>query len=132
MKAKNLSKIVGSSESITIEWKGSLSDTKGIIKSISAFSNTEGGKIIVGVSEKDGSPIGVRIGRGAIENFANIVSQHTDPKVHPRITVRKIEGKDIIIIEVKQSPHRPILADGIPYMRVGSSSLKMSKDDHES
>ena len=132
MKAKNLSKITGLSESITVEWKESLSDTKGIMKSISAFSNTEGGKIIVGVSEKNGSLIGVQIGRGTIENFANVVSQHTDPKIHPRITVRKIEGKDIIIIEVKQSYHRPILADGIPYARVGSSSLKMSKDDHES
>ena len=42
------------------------------------------------------------------------------------------QGKDIIIIEVKQSSHRPVLADGIAYIRVGSSSLKMSKDDHES
>ena len=132
MKTRNLSKIIGLSESITVEWKESLSDTKGIIKSISAFSNTEGGKIIVGVSEKNGLPVGVQIGRGTIENFANVVSQHTDPKVHPRITVRKIEGKDTIIIEVKQSSHRPVLADGIPYVRVGSSSLKMSKDDHES
>lgn len=131
MEAKNLLKIVGSRESITVEWKESLSDTKRIMKSISAFSNTEGGKIIVGVSEKNGSPIGVQIGRGTIENFANVISQHTDPKVNPRITVRKIEGKDIIIIEVKQSPHRPVLANGIPYARVGSSSLKMSKDDHE-
>jgi len=132
MKSTELFKIIGFSESITVEWKESLSDMKGIIKSISAFSNTEGGKIIVGVSEKDGSPVGVQIGKGTIENFANVVSQHTDPKVHPRITVRKIEGKDIVIIEVKQSSHPPILADGIPYARVGSSSLKMSKDDHES
>ena len=64
MKTRNLSKIIGLSESITVEWKESLSDTKGIIKSISAFSNTEGGKIIVGVSEKNGLPVGVQIGRG--------------------------------------------------------------------
>ena len=101
MRTKNLSKIIGLRESITTEWKESLSDTKGIIKSISAFSNAEGGKIIVGVSEKDGSPIGAQIGRGTVENFANVISQHTDPKVHPRITVRKSEGKDIIVIEIK-------------------------------
>ena len=46
MKTKNLSKITGLSESITVEWKESLSDTKGIMKSISAFSNNEGGKIV--------------------------------------------------------------------------------------
>jgi len=81
---------------------------------------------------KDGAPIGARIGKGTIENLANVISQHTDPKVHPRLTVKKFDGRDIIIIEVKQSPHKPVLADGIPYARVGSSSLKMSKDDHES
>lgn len=129
---KNLSKFIGLSESITVEWKESLSDTKGIMKSISAFSNTEGGKIVVGVSEKDGSPVGVQIGKGAIENLVNVISQHTDPKVHPRITVSKIEDKDIIVIEVKQSSHKPVLSDGVPYVRVGKSSMKMSKDDHES
>lgn len=132
MEVENLSKIIGSGESITVEWKESLSDTKGILKSISAFANTEGGKIIVGVSEKDGSPVDVQIGKGTIENLTNVISQHTDPKIHPRIIVRKFDGRNIIIIEVKQSAHKPVLADGIPYARVGSSSLKMSKDDHES
>ena len=131
MKARNLSKIIGSSESITVEWKESLSDIKGIIKTVSAFSNTEGGKIIIGVSEKSGSPVSIQIGKGTIENFTNVISQHTDPKVHPRVTVRKFDGKSIIVIEVKQSPHKPVLANGVPYARVGSSSLKMSKDDHE-
>jgi len=58
--------IIGRNESITIEWKPSLSQIKDIIETVSAFANTEGGKVIVGVS-KSGKVMGVEIGKGTIE-----------------------------------------------------------------
>ena len=105
-------------ESTTVEWKESLSETKEIITSISAFSNTEGGEIFVGIS-RTGKPIGVQVGKGTIENLVNSTSQNTDPKIHPKITVKKIKGKDIIIIKVKESSDHLVLAFGRPYKRVG-------------
>lgn len=127
---KNSSKLIGPSESTTIEWKPSLSQINEIIESIVAFSNTEGGKLFVGVS-KHGEFIGVSIGKGTIENLANKIAQHTEPKIQPRITVKKIEGKEIIIIEVKPSGDKLILADGRPYKRVGPSTRRMGKDEYE-
>lgn len=118
-------------ESTTVEWKPSLSQINEIINTISAFSNTEGGRILVGVS-KTGKIVGTQIGKGTIENLANNISQHTDPKVHPRITTKKIKGKEIIIIEVKESGDHLTLAFGRPFKRVGKSTRKMSKDEYES
>ena len=117
-------------ESTTVEWKESLSETKEIITSISAFSNTESGEIFVGIS-RTGKPIGVQVGKGTIENLVNSISQNTDPKIHPKITVKKIKGKDIIIIKVKESSDHLVLAFGRPYKRVGKSTIKMSKDEYE-
>lgn len=122
--------LIGTSESITIEWKLSLSQINDIIETIVAFANTEGGKVFIGVS-KTGKIIGVQIGKDTIENLTNKISQNTDPKVHPRITTRRIKDKEIIIIDVKKFSDHLGLAFGRLYKRVGRSTVKMSKDEYE-
>jgi len=130
MKSKKVPKLIGSAESTTVEWKESLSVSDEIIKTVSAFSNTEGGKIYIGVSDT-GDVLGVQIGKGTIETLVNKIKQNTDPEVFPKITVKKILGKEVIIIDVKESRDHLVLAFGRPYKRVGKSSLKMSKDEYE-
>ena len=129
-KEKNKFKNIGTLESTTVEFKQSLSEMNGIIVAVTAFANTEGGRIFIGVSDA-GEAIGVQIGKGTIENLANKIALQTEPKIQPRITVKKINGKQIIIVEVKRSTTGPVLADGRPYKRVGKSSPKMGKDEHE-
>jgi len=113
-----------------VELKSSLSLINEIIEAVSAFSNTEGGKIIVGVSN-NGKVLGVEIGKGTIENLANTIAQNTDPKIQPMIKVETIDKKKVIIIEVKESLDKLVLAFGRPFKRVGKSSPKMSKDEYE-
>ena len=86
----NLSKLIGSSESTTVEWKKSLAEMKEIIETVTAFANTEGGCIFIGVSDA-GKILGVQIGKGTIEDLVNRIGQHTEPKIQPRITVKRID-----------------------------------------
>ena len=130
MRRENIEEMIGADETIIVEWKPSLSQINEIINTIAAFANTEGGKVFVGIS-KTGKAAGVRIGKGTIENLTNQISQHTDPKVHPRITTEKMEDKEIIIIDVKESSDHLVLAFGRPYKRVGKSTVRMSKDEYE-
>ncbi len=130
MKTNNLSKLINSAESTTVECKQSLSEIDEIIQTAAAFANTEGGRIIVGVSP-EGKVVGVQIGKGTIEKLVNQIAQHTDPKLHPNVSVKKIEGKEVIVIEVRESHDHLVLAFGRPYKRVGRSTIKMSKDEYE-
>ncbi len=130
MKTKNLIGLIGANESVNVEWKPSLSQLNEIIETASAFANTEGGKIIVGISNA-GKLVGVHIGKDTIENLTNQISQHTDPKIHPKIIIKKIDNKDIIVIDVKKSHDKLTLAFGRPYIRVGKSTMRMSKDEYE-
>ena len=91
MKAKDVSKLIGASESTTIEWKPSLSQMSEIIESVAAFANTEGGHLFIGVS-REGAVTGISIGKDTIENLANRIAQHTEPKMYPRISVIKVSG----------------------------------------
>jgi len=117
-------------EKENIELKSSLSLINEIIEAISAFSNASGGKVIIGVNNA-GKVLGVEIGKNTIEHLANRIAQNTDPKVHPRIKVETVNKKKIIIIEVKESLDKLVLAFGRPFKRVGKSSPKMSKDEYE-
>jgi len=130
MSKEALLKIVGEDESLNIEWKPSLSQIKEIIETISGFSNAEGGKIIIGVS-KSSKILGVEIGKDTIEHLTNKIAQNTDPKINPRITTEKINGKSLIVIEIKESSDHLVLAFGRPFKRVGKSTVRMSKDEYE-
>src|SRR3972149_10092749 len=113
----DLKKLISNTESETIEFKESTGEWKEIIETISAFSNTKGGKIVIGVSKSDKLP-GVDIGKDTIENLTNQISQNTDPKIHPSITIEKIKGKFIIIVEIKESSDHLVLAFGRPYKTI--------------
>ncbi len=87
--AMDLKKLIKRDESETLEFKKSVGEWKEIIKTITAFANTRGGKIIIGIS-KSRELLGVEIGKDTIEHLTNKISQNTDPKIHPRIAMEKI------------------------------------------
>lgn len=117
-------------ESETLELKKSVGEWKEIIETISAFSNTRGGEILVGINN-NGEVKGIEIGKNTFEDLTNKIKENTDPKIFPHITRKVINDKSIIIIEVKESSNHLVLAFGRPYKRVGKSTVRMSKDEYE-
>lgn len=126
----NIKTIIVKGESETVEFKKSTGESKEIIKTISAFSNTKGGNIIIGIS-KLGKISGIKVGKDTLERLTNQIFQNTDPKAHPRIIIRKVKDKALVLIEIKESSDHLTLAFGRPYKRVGKSTVKMSKDEYE-
>lgn len=130
MKKVKVLELIKQNEDEGLEYKPSLSQINEIVEAVSAFSNTEGGKIIIGINNS-GKIIGVDIGKDTVERLTNKILQNTDPRIHPRILIKETEGKNIIIIDVKPSLDKLVLAFGRPYKRVGRSTHKMSKDEYE-
>ena len=122
----NLKELIKKGESEKIEFKKSLGLKDEIGKAISAFSNSNGGKIIVGVDDKTKQIIGVEIGKNTIETLANYIKQNTDPQVFPQVMVGGVDDKELIVIEVKEADEKPVLFKGRPYKRVGKSTHKVS------
>lgn len=126
----NIKELTKQNESETLEFKASMGEWREIIETVSALANTRGGRIVIGVS-KSGKLLGLQIGKDTIEQLTNQISQNTDPKIHPHITVEKINSKFLILIEAKESSDHLVLAFGRPFKRVGKSTVKMSKDEYE-
>ncbi|PIU66123.1 MAG: hypothetical protein COS84_06125, partial [Armatimonadetes bacterium CG07_land_8_20_14_0_80_40_9] len=73
-----MKEIISKPESEVMEFKKSTGEWKEIVKTISAFSNTRGGTVIVGVDGK-GNIVGVSIGKDTIEQLTNKIISNTEP-----------------------------------------------------
>ena len=80
----SLRKYISQGESESLEFKKSLSEWKEIINTISAFSNTIGGVILVGINDC-GKINGVITGKSTLEDLTNKIKENTDPKIYPSI-----------------------------------------------
>ena len=114
-------------ESENIELKQSLSERKEILETISAFSNTRGGAIYIGVNPS-GKVVGVDIGARTLENLANEFKQNTDPKVFPSIESQRLGGKDVIKVSIPEFPVKPVWANGKVFLRVGRTNQRASAE----
>jgi ATP-dependent DNA helicase RecG len=130
MNEKELLKLIKKGESETLEFKSSLADVNEIVEDISAFSNSKGGKILVGVSNS-GEILGVEVGKDTMERLTNKIVGNTEPKVFPSISIAKIGKKKILVIEVEEAKEKPVFAFGKCFKRVGRSTLRMSKEEIE-
>ena len=93
-------------ESINLDYKKDFPTD--LEKTISAFANTMGGLIIIGVEDKDGKPKlpvkGLKYEKGFSERVTNIILSNIYPPVFPEIQVcDPIRNRTFIIIRVPQS-----------------------------
>lgn len=94
-----------SGESKSIEYKVTLPDkSEKYMKTIVAFANTQGGKLIVGVDDKTHEIVGVEneIIFQLMDGIANAVSDSCMPQIIPDIEPQTIDGKTVMLEAVKR------------------------------
>lgn len=115
-------------ENERIEFKTSLAEWKEIIETISAFSNTHGGSIFIGVSDS-GEILGVNLGKKSLEDLADKIKQSTDPKTFPNITILEIGKFEIIKIDIEESDLKPVFAFDKVFKRVGKTNQRVTSHE---
>ncbi|MBA3953867.1 putative DNA binding domain-containing protein [Candidatus Dependentiae bacterium] len=121
-------------ESSTLEFKVTFPKNDQIIKTIIAFCNEKGGKLIVGV-EDDGTIIGIQQeeAQQAMEYLEKSIYKASNPPIVPKVYAQAICGKIILIIEVSSGMNKPYyqksegLEKGV-YVRLGRSTLRANAD----
>lgn len=97
-------------ESVNIEFKVEVPKrSEKYIKSIIAFANTTGGKIIIGVDDESHEIVGVDKDEvfKIMDSITNTISDMCYPQIFPNIGVDTIEGKCVIVIEIYPGANRP-------------------------
>ena len=97
-------------ESKNVEFKVTLPDkSEKYMKSVIAFANSQGGKIIIGVDDKTHEIVGVdnEVIFKMMDSIANSVADLCEPQIVPDIEPQTIDGKNVIVITVEAGKNRP-------------------------
>lgn len=123
---KDLIKLINKGESDTLEFKENFN--KDTVITTGAFANKKGGSILIGVSDR-GEIKGVEISKETLKDWANQISQSTEPRVIPEIELKEVNDKHVIIITIKEFPIKPVFVKGRCYKRVGNSNRVMQAQE---
>ena len=98
-----------SGETKNIEYKVTIPiKSEKYMKTLIAFANTQGGKLIIGVDDKTHEVAGVDNSElfQMMDSIANAVSDSCVPQIIPDIEPQTMDGKTVIVITVKAGKNR--------------------------
>lgn len=136
MRRDELKELILSGESSTVEFKRKINSPKKLAKELSAFANTRGGHLLIGVDD-DGTVVGVPSEKDDDDAIERACAFYLNPPIIPETDIVNLYYKDVVVISVSESPEKPhmLLDDpedpksaGKTYIRVGERSVIASKE----
>ena len=119
-------RLIAEGEHIHQDFKFAISDARKIARSLSAFANTEGGRLLVGVKD-NGSIAGVR-SEEEIYMIDAAATMYCRPPLQTESKIYKVEGKDVLEVVISEQPAKPVYAldeDKKPwaYIRIADENI---------
>ena len=100
---------------------------KSWLKSVSAFANTFGGKLIFGISD-DGEIVGLADAKRDSEIISETIKTRIDPIPMFKLDHQKVDNKELIIVEVMKGSLTPYYYSGdgqlVAFVRIGNESVQ--------
>ena len=134
MKQIDISQLIG--EATEYDKKQALEERrpKSWCKSVSAFANGIGGKLVWGIADDD-TLVGLADAKGDADKISEAIKAHIDPTPDFNLSFAKCEDKEFVVLDVmpgKQTPYYYI-GDGQmqAFVRVGNESVVASTSKHK-
>lgn len=112
-------------ENQEVEYKFELNSARRIAATLSAFANTGGGTILVGVKD-NGAVAGIRLDE-EVYVLEAAASVYCKPEIKPQLFRHDIKGKAVLEVVVHEAENKPVLAETEPevwkaWVRYGASN----------
>jgi ATP-dependent DNA helicase RecG len=115
--------LIRQGESVNLEFKSSFD--RNSIETLVAFANTQGGQVLVGVT--DAAEIcGASLGKETLNEWLGQIKSATSPSIIPDIEAFDVSGKTVVRIHVAEYPVKPINTRGRYYKRIASANHQLS------
>ena len=103
-------------------------------KSVSAFANGIGGKLVWGIAD-DNTLVGLTDAKGDSEKISEAIKSHIDPIPDFKLSFAKCEDKELVVLDVMPGAQTPYyyIGDGQmqAFVRVGNESVVASVAKHK-
>ncbi len=123
MNAQIFLDLVKKGESDTVEFK--ISFDKEAIETLTAFANTKGGTIVIGV-QNNGKLCGTQLGKETLQNWTNQIKLHTAPSIAPDVSAITVKNMTMVLLKIIEYPVKPISCKGKYFKRIQNSNHQMS------
>ena len=124
-----LQKLISEGEHQQQDFKYRVSDAHKLAKSVSAFANTDGGRLLIGVRD-DGHMSGVR-SEEEISMMHQAAYRYCRPEASIKFDTYHVEGRTIVVATISPSDKRPVCAVGEDgelraYIRIADENIVAS------
>lgn len=121
-----IQRLIDEGEHVHQDFKFAISDARKIAKSISAFSNTGGGRLLVGVKD-NGKIAGVR-SEEEIYMIEAAAKMYCIPEVSISNKIYRVQGKDVLEVTIEESENKPVCAVDVSnkawaYVRINDENI---------
>ncbi|MCK4485525.1 MAG: putative DNA binding domain-containing protein [Desulfobacterales bacterium] len=115
-------------ESETLEFKTADADSTAIARAVSAFANSKGGTVIVGVTDK-GEVEGVKNAEKRNMALRKAIRQVISPQPYiASAVVDVLKGKQVIVLGVPSSEDKPYTCESSIFVRQAAQTVEASGD----
>lgn len=128
MDSQGLLREIRNGETKTLELKEFLpAKSEKYVKTLVAFANSSGGKLVVGVRDGGREVVGVENAASVADSIANALSDSCEPLLTPRIRIDNLEGRDVVVVEIQPGSATPYRLKGKApsagvYVRAGATT----------
>ncbi len=129
MDASELQALLKLGETSTVQFKRDLRNETSLAQELVAFSNGPGGRLIVGIDDKTGQPLGLNYAdlQRINQLVSNAASNQVKEPVYPLTEVVEVEEKLLMVIQVEAGTSKPYLdKDGIIWVKSGADKRKVT------
>ena len=125
----SITQLIYMPEGKTLEFKRDLSSPRNILKTLVAFANTAGGRLLMGVEDGSRDVLGIENPLDEEERLCSLIADSIEPRLVPNVELISFDDKTLLGVEVYPSGSRPHWLkkegqeDGV-YVRLGSSNQK--------
>lgn len=102
-------------------------DSMSWLKSVSAFANTQGGRLLFGVAN-DGVLVGLADAQGDSEFISEAIKAQMDPVPEIDLSINEEDGKRFVVVEIKAGSETPyytfVKGHRDAFIRIGNESVR--------
>jgi ATP-dependent DNA helicase RecG len=130
MNEETFARLLQQREEETLDFKQELPGSSDLAMLVSAFYNTRGGTIIIGVDDQR-RPVGVDRPQSVEAGIVNIIRDRLDLDVLPTIKIVAYQGREFVVVTCPRGTRRPYFVRGEvrPYIRVGSTNRQATAEE---
>lgn len=132
MEVLELIERISNGEDSYTQFKSEIKNKDSLALELIAFSNAEGGILIIGVDDKTNEIVGISDNdiRHLNQLLGNVIRDNIEPLIYPLIEIKKVHDKKVVIIKVSKGNNKPYCnKNGLYYTKAGSDKRQISPEE---